>query len=229
MQSRSEFLALGALAAVPATVRAAAPQAAASPHPLPPLQFDRAAFAATLDVAAPHRHLFTAVTLDGGEVLAAMRNTLNAYSDIGISLHEVQPVGVLYHGASVFLGFDDAMWNEYFIPLRTALPKTNDSAKDFDSVHDDKKRGNPCLHKTDGREDSSIERLVAEANARFFVCNNATQGFAGFIATHLKKKQTRVYADLAAHLVPNASLVPAGVWAVHAVQEHKYTLLQATI
>lgn len=233
MHSRSDFLAMSALAAVavPAAGRAAAPSPhpSPSPAPLPPLQFDRAAFAAALDVQAPHRHLFAAVKLDGGEVLAAMRNTLNAYTDIGTPLRDVAPVAVLYHGAAVLLGFDDAMWDRYLIPLSAAVPKASGLAKDFASVYDGKKRGNPCLHKTGGRADSSIETLAAEANARFFLCNNATQGFARFVAAHLKKPPAAVYADLAAHLVPNASLVPAGVWAVHAVQEHKYTLLQATI
>lgn len=240
MQRRSDFLALGALAAVaaPAAARAAvatprpsaSPQPSATPQPIPPLQFDRTAFDAALDVPAPHRHLFAAVTLDGGEVFGAMRNTLNAYSDIGTPLRDVHPVAVLYHGLAVLLGFDDSMWNQYFIPLRAALAEIDGAvAKDFASVYDGKKRGNPSLHKTGGRDDASIETLAAEANARFFLCNNATQGFSRFIATHLKKSSVAVYTDLAAHLVPNASLVPAGVWAVHAVQEHKYTLLQATI
>jgi hypothetical protein len=159
-----------------------------------------------------------------------MRNTLNAYTDIGIPLRDVVPVTVFYHGASVLLAFDDAMWNEYFVPLRPKGPPSGkEFFKDFDSVYDAKTRGNPCLHKKGGREDTSLESLVADAGARFFVCNNATQGFAHYIASHLKKPALTVYQDLMAHLAPNASLVPAGVWAVHAIQERKYTLLQASL
>jgi hypothetical protein len=164
-------------------------------------------------------------------VLGAMRNTLNAYRDIGISLTEVRPVAVLYHGLSVTLGFDDTIWNEYFIPIFAAKGKhiSDEADKDFDSVYDAKKRGNPCLHKQGGREDTSIESLVADAGARFFVCNNATDGFARFVAKHLNKSAVDVYDNLVAHLGPNTTLVPAGVWAVHAIQERRYTVEQCSL
>lgn len=239
MHTRSDFLVAGTLAAIagPVTTRAAAttpPAAKASPSPspepsLPPLQFDLAAFDKTLDVAAPHRHLFAAKKIAGGDAFSAIRSTLNAYAEIGVAWKSVAPVAVLYHSA-VFLGFDDAMWNDYFVPLRLKVRHDLPGiAKDFDTVYDPKKRGNPCLHKAGGKRDSSIESLIADADAHFFVCNNAAEGFARFIAEHLKKRPADVYADLAAHLAPNASLVPAGVWAVHAVQERKYTLLQASL
>lgn len=236
MHTRSEFLTAGAVAALtPGLASAATPPAtksspSPSPEPpLPPLQFDLAAFDKTLGVSAPHRHLFAAKKAAGGDVLSAMRNTLNAYADIGAASSDVMPVAVLYHGA-VFIGFDDAMWNEYFIPLHAKgfhdLPEI---AKDFETIYDAKKIGNPCLHKTGGKHDSSIEALVADAGSRFYVCNNAASAFARYIGGHLKRRPGDVYANLAAHLVPNAMLVPAGVWAVHAVQERKYTLLQASL
>lgn len=242
MQTRSEFLANGTLAFLaPAAagkpggaspLPSPSPSASPSPEPsLPPLHFDLAAFDTTLNVAAPHRHLFASIKLDGGLVLGQMRNTLNAYHDIGIPMADVRPVAVFYHGLSVTLGFDDTAWNEYFIPLFGPKAKhpDSDTAKDFNSVYDAKKRGNPCLHKQGGSDDTSIEALVADAGARFFVCNNAAKGFARYIARHLGKPVGEVYGTLATHLVPNASLVPAGVWAVHAIQERRYTLLQSTL
>jgi hypothetical protein len=209
----------------------AAPSPAPSPpaEPLPPLQFDLVRFDATLKTDARHRHLFASTKLDGGEALGAMRGTLNAYEDVGVSLRDVRPVAVFYHGASVLLGFDDAMWDEYFAPLHAAPGKLGRFAADFDTVYAAKKRGNPRLHKTGGHDDTSIEALVADADARFFVCDNATRGFARFIASQLRKKPAAVYAALATHLVPSAALIPAGVWAVHAIQERGYTLLQATL
>ncbi len=233
MQTRFDFLAAGTFAALtPALASAAATPASPKPSPepsMPPLHFDLAGFNSILAVPAPHRHLFASTKLDGGAVLAAMRNTLNAYVDVGISLHDVFPVATMYHGASVLLAFDDAMWNEYFIPLRAKGPSQREFFKDFDTVYDAKTHGNPCLHKKGGHEDTSVESLVADAGARFFICNNATVGFARFIAGRLKKQAVAVYNDLASHLVPNGALVPAGVWAVHAIQERKYTLLQAPV
>ncbi|MGA8535393.1 MAG: hypothetical protein WB615_14895 [Candidatus Tumulicola sp.] len=239
MHTRSDFLATGTLAMLtPALAGATSPSPSSSPSPspkpsseptIPPLAFDLAGFDATLNVAAAHRHVFASTKVDGGIVLGAMRNTLNAYADVGIALHDVFPVAVLYHGASVMLAFDDAMWKEYFIPLHAKPMKNAEFAKDFDSIYDAKTHGNPCLHKKGGHEDISIESLIADAGAHFFVCNNATKGFAEFLATRFKKKSLTVYHDLAAHLVPNASLVPAGVWAVLAIQERKYTLLQTSL
>jgi len=204
----------------------AAPSATPSPEPsFPPLKFQLSAFEAALKTAAPHRHMFAATHIAGGQVFGAMRGVLDAYADIGVPAKDVHPVAVLYHGGSVYLGFDDAMWNEYFIPLQ---PKgnlnLNDYAKDFNTVYDAGTHGNPCLPKSGG--DSSIESLVADAGAHYFVCNNATKGFATYIARYLKKDPVDVYATLAAHLVPNAMLVPAGIWAVHAIQERGYTYLQ---
>lgn len=167
--------------------------------------------------------------INGGFVLGATRNTLVAYKDIGVSLNDVQPAVVLYHATS-FLGYNDAIWNDYVIPIQRKSSKSLTTfAKDVNTVYDNKSSGNPCLHKTAKSDDSSIESLIADANARFFVCNNATKGIATYIGKQLTLDPLGVYAKLKANLVPNAMLVPAGVWAIHSVQEHHYTYLQATL
>ena len=235
MTTRGEFLAASASLAATTRVAAAspaAPHASASPAPepsLPPLQFDLALFDKQLDVPAAHKHLFASAMLHGGLILDSMRSVVNAYRTISVSPNDVQPAAVFYHG-STFLGFDDTVWNDYFIPLQPKDSKQlNDFQKDFASIYDGKKPGNPCLHKTGKEDDVSIESLVADTGARFFVCNNATKYFAGYAAKQLKLDPPTVYKTMSAHLVPNAMLVPAGVWAIHAVQERKYTYLQATL
>lgn len=239
MTTRSQFLSAGvaAAAAIPRVAAASAAQApvsSASPSPspepsFPPLHFDVPAFDAVLNVPPSHKHSFASLWINDGLILDQMRSTLAAYTDIGVSLKDVQPAAVFYHG-STFLGFDDAVWNEYFIPLVPKDPKQdNQFTKDVRTVYNGKTRGNPCLHKTGKRFDTSIESLVADANARFFVCNNATKAIAGFVANNLKRDPSSVYATMTGHLVPNAMLVPAGVWAIHAVQERHYTYLQATL
>jgi hypothetical protein len=230
MSTRSEFfLGAGIAAAIPQVAAASPPSPSASPLPtFPPLQFDVSAFDAVLNVPAPHKHLFAAAKLNGGLILDAARNTVNAYGDIGVPAKDVQPALVFYHFSS-FLGFNDTIWNEYFIPLQPKTGQLDVVAKDFATVYDGKTRGNPCLHKTGKSGDTSIEGLIADANARFFVCNNATKYFAGYAASKLKLNPLDVYSKMAANLVPNAVLVPAGVWGIHAVQERHYTYLQATL
>jgi hypothetical protein len=242
MSTRKSFLASSAALAalVPAAAPAnpspsPSPTAKASPEPtmaMAPLHFDLAAFDAALATTAAHRHLFTSVKIDGGEVLGAMRGTLKAYAEMGTPTKDVHPVAVLYHGAAIALAFDDTAWNEFFLPLLAKAdpdPKRKAVRDDFATVVSPAKKGNPCLHAAGGEWDSSIESLVADANAHFFLCNNATHGFASMIAGRLGKSPAAVYAALVAHLVPNAMLVPAGVWAVHAVQERRYTLLATSL
>jgi hypothetical protein len=240
MSTRKTFLASSAALAalVPAAAVAANPSSApsaapASPEPkMAPLNFEIAAFDLALATAALHKHLFTSVQIDGGEVFGAMRGTLDAYAGMGVSLKDVKPAAVLYHGFAIALGFDDKVWNELFLPLlalNAADTHSIDLKKDFDTVVDPKKKGNPCLHKTGGDADSSIESLVADAGARIFMCNHATEGAASILARKLGKNAADVYKTMSTHLVPNAMLVPAGVWAVHAVQERHYTLLPTSL
>jgi hypothetical protein len=241
MSTRKNFLASSAALAALAPATAAAAAAAPSPSPpatpvskptMPPLKFDLGAFDLSLATTATHKNLFTSVKIDGGEVFGAMRGTLDAYVGMGISLKDVKPAAVLYHGFAIALGFDDVVWNELFLPL-AALNATDDRSisakKDFETVVDPKKRGNPCLHKTGGDDDISIESLVADAGARIYMCNHATEGVASIVARKLGKNPSDVYAKMSTHLVPNAMLVPAGVWAVHAVQEKRYTLLPISL
>jgi hypothetical protein len=233
MTTRSEFLAAGVASAAIPTLAAASPAPSSSPSPkpepsLPPLHFDLTAFDGVLNVPAAHKHLFAAAKLNGGLILDNVRSTLTAYSSIGVSLKDVQPAVVFYHFTTC-LGFDDTIWNDYFIPTAPKKSDLTEFAKDFNSVYDAKSRGNPCLHKTGKSDDTSIESLVADANARFFVCNNATRYVAGFMAKQLKLEPLQVYTKMTSHLVPNAMLVPAGVWGIHAVQERHYTYLQATL
>jgi len=115
------------------------------------------------------------------------------------------------------------------IPHAEKLPKTADQARQIASVRKNDGRGNPCLREQGGANDTSIRALVADAGARFFVCNNAAHGVANAIGSSLGKSPDAVYNDFAQHLVPNAMLVPAGVWAVHAIQEQRFTLLQTSL
>jgi intracellular sulfur oxidation DsrE/DsrF family protein len=82
---------------------------------------------------------------------------------------------------------------------------------------------------------ADYRQLVEQHGASFFVCNNALSGIAGVIAKKLTepgKAVTRdqvvaIHDDLATHFLPGALLVPAGVAAINAAQEAKFTLLVA--
>ena len=59
------------------------------------------------------------------------------------------------------------------------------------------------------------------------VCQLATRAIAGSIATAFKSTTDDVYNEIAAHLLPNSHLVPAGIVAVNRAQERGYALVHA--
>jgi intracellular sulfur oxidation DsrE/DsrF family protein len=213
MTTRKTFLAAGAaLAALGVPLDA-------------PAKDTQAAFEEAVRTNAPHKHLFAATRFAGGDVINAMRNTLSAYRDLGTPLNEVFPVAVLYHGPIVALALDDAMWEKYVIAAAKKYPLKSEVRVDFNSIYDPKLDGNPSLHQH-APHDRSIESLVADADARFLVCDNALRGYSSDIATVLDRAPNEIYGELTTHLVKNATIVPAGVWAIHALQERHFTLLQ---
>jgi hypothetical protein len=213
MTTRKTFLAAGAaLAAVGVPLTA-------------PAKDTLAAFDDAIRTNAPHKHLFAATMFAEGDVISAMRNTLNAYQEIGTPIGEVFPVAVLYHGPVVAIAMDDSMWNKYVVAAAKKLPPKSEARADFDSIYDARNDGNPCLHQH-APHDRSIESLVGDVNARFLVCDNALRGYSGQLATVLEQPPNEIYADVTGHLVKNATIVPAGVWAIHALQEQHFTLLQ---
>lgn len=230
MHTRADFLAAGALAAlIPSLGTAAQAQdaaLAATPPPadaIPPLSFDLAAFDAATGKPASHRPMFASTKLAGGTVLDAVKSTLDAFALLKEPLASVSSAVVLYHGASIMLAFDDGVWQELLLPAFPKLPPhIRDDVADYKDAH-----GNP-FHKPAKPDQVSVDGL-AKSGTLFFVCNNATEGFAHLLAGITKSSQLKVYRQLVAGLVQNASLVPAGVWAVHALQERRYTYLQTTL
>ncbi len=207
--------------------------AAAAPHlPSPggqsPPQFDLSTFETTLGAPATHRHLFASKLIDDGDVFDAVANTMDAYQLLGTSFSTIFPVAVLYH-VGIALAFDDATWNDVLIPaaarlpawIRSALPATLKPGS-----------GNPALHPAVGaRPDDlfSIDALMAQTRLQLYVCNNALYGFSTTLSGLLHESQGTTYARLTQGLVPRATVVPAGVWAVHAIQERGFTLLQTSL
>jgi hypothetical protein len=238
--SRKDFLVAGTLAAAfPAAADAAtpAPSAAGSPAPAPTTQpwpkfvFDTKAFDGVLNGPQTHKHLFTTVQLENGTVFEMVDNTLTGYTQIGVQLGDVLPAVVLYHGVAIAMGFDDHAWDTYFIPSIARMkmdPTMKAAANGLASVLKPGAKGNPFLHAS-GADDASIETLVRKSGMRLFMCNLATRGVSEYLAKMLGLQAQDVYADLAAHVLPTAMLAPSGVWAVHAVQQHNFTLLPVTV
>ncbi|HTU82838.1 MAG TPA: hypothetical protein VMF61_11950 [Candidatus Acidoferrales bacterium] len=229
MSSRRDFLNAGALAALAPTIAATpaplpSPSSKPSPEPsFPPLAFDLAGFDAATSKPAQHRHMFASRTLDGGLVLDAIQTTLNAYASIGTTVSSVATAAVLYHGLSIMLAFDDAIWRDLLVPVAAKLP----GAAKTDFAKYTNAKGNP-FRKPGSPDDPSMAGLAA-GGTLFFVCNYAARGFAEFMAHANGLAPAAVYDRMSKNMLPGASLVPAGVWAVHALQDRHYTYEQVTM
>lgn len=230
MSSRKDFIAVSAALAALAPLFESPHAASAAPTgaAMPPLQFDLSSFERTLGTPATHRHLFASKLVEHGDVFDAVGNTMSAYQTIGTPLATIFPVAVLYHVA-IALAFNDAIWNEIFIPSAARLPAWIRAS--LPSVLQPGS-GNPALHAAAGaRPDdlSSIDALLAQTRLQLYICNNALYGFSMNLAGLIDESPGTTYSRLTQGLVPRAAVVPAGVWAVHAVQERGFTLLQTSL
>jgi intracellular sulfur oxidation DsrE/DsrF family protein len=76
-------------------------------------------------------------------------------------------------------------------------------------------------------------KSVTDQGASFFVCNNALSGLAYELVTQMaptgtaptREQVVAVHADLIRHFLPGTMLVPAGVAALVAAQEARFTFL----
>lgn len=217
--------AAGPSPAAAADAAPAAPSVAPGLYDPVPYRFDASAFAAVLERPVPHRQVVAATTFgEGTAALAFMRNTINAYVDpiyFNAGPKSVHAAAVFYHGASVLLAVDDAMWAKYPLSDLTVAPGTTPKP--------DAKPVRANEHAAD------LNGLVASDGASFFVCNNALSGFAGLLATKVapagttatREQVVAIHDELAAHFLPGVMLVPAGVAALNAAQEARFTFLRA--
>ncbi len=217
---RCSFLAAGVAGVAAAT---ASTRSNASPIPPPAhgsLQFDRAAFFAILDRPYRHKQVFASTKLGGGLVVHYMENSLQAYADgFAEGPGTLHAAAVLY-GPSLVVALNDAMWQKYQIAdaLSAAYGETFDAAA---------RDHNPFA--------ARVANLV-KRGASFFVCNNALSGdVSATLASRANKvrqatdaQRFAVRDELARNVVEGGTVVPAGVAALNACQEAKFTLVQAT-
>lgn len=200
MNSRRAFLAASALAAASTGVPASIAFAAVP-------DFDRAAFEARVRAPFSHRQAFASPRVADGAVLGFMYNSLNAYeSGFGDGPGTLHAAAVLYH-TGVALALDDAAWRTFALGdlVRGTGDRVTATAVD----------GNPFVRAPRGWTFAELGRR----NASFFVCRNALTDLARRAGTSLAELQT--------HLLPDMMLVPAGVAALNALQEERFTLFVA--
>jgi hypothetical protein len=152
-----------------------------------------------------------------------MRNSIEAYIDpmyFAGGPNALHAAAAFYHGSSPLLTLDDAMFAKY--PLAAGIITFAGTAKP--GIEKDA-RTNPGAAK--------LGELVAKHRAMFFVCNNALSGISSWFAQHIapagtpatREQVVAIHDELMQHFLPGTTLVPAGVAALNAAQEARFTLL----
>jgi len=219
MISRKVFIAASSATAVTITGSGASALPDTS-TPLP-LAFDAARFDRTLNTPAKHKMCFGSTYSGGGEVFALMSNLLDAYEKLlGEGRGSVHAIAVLYHGASFVMCLDDTFWTEVLAPY--VHKGGADRARLWGDVSH-----NPYLHDPD-RGTRTVEALASRGST-FFLCYNAIVDSVSDFAAALGESKATIYRKLLAAVVPSAMIVPAGVMAINAAQEARYSYLQATL
>jgi intracellular sulfur oxidation DsrE/DsrF family protein len=175
-------------------------------------------------IRGTHRFVIDSTTPEGGGGALAFANNFFEANKNGYNLDppSLAVVVVLRHFSTPF-GYKDAIWSKYssqiFELIKFNDPKTMQPAKT--NLYNAAGYGLSLTN-----FGTTIDALVSRG-VNFAVCDMATHFFAGYIADKTKANADAVYRELAANLVPNARLVPAGIVAVNRAQEHGYTFAYA--
>jgi hypothetical protein len=227
--SRTAFL--GATGAVALSTQLVRPADAAvvAPNPTQGLPYND--FIARARAPFAHRQMF-ASTRPNGNVFVFMRNSLNGYQfGWGEGPHTLHAVAV-YNGLGVAQGVGDEGWSRY--RLRDVLSHDGLTVSSTGT-------GNPWLHSPAGlavdqtsqaspfNQDFSIETLV-KRGCEFFVCDTAMITLSqAIVRAGAASNADAVHADLRGLLAPGATLVPAGVAAMDALQAEHFTFFDANV
>jgi len=207
LNTRRSFLAAVSIAGGAATIGSGSSVLAAGAPASP--AFDRAAFEARIRLPFRHRQAFAGAAVSDGAVFGFMANSLDAYErGFGEGPGTLHVAAVLYR-TGVVMALDDDAWRALNI---------------VDFVHGRSDRatappgaGNPFLSGPTGRTIADLQ----QRNASLFVCRNALEDVARHLSTNIDA--------LRSHLIPGAMVVPAGVAAINALQEERFTLFVAAV
>jgi hypothetical protein len=155
-------------------------------------------------IPGKHRFLFDTTSPDGFSNALTYANNYLVANESGYGLKDTDLAVVLvarHH--STQHAYNGAIWNKYQEHLVKAAQTST-------------------LPALGDRLDALVTRGVHLA-----VCQMATRRIAGTIASGTGQNADKVFAELAANLVSNGHLVPAGIVVVNRAQERGYSLAHA--
>lgn len=161
-------------------------------------------------IPGQHRYVFDTTTPDGLDLgFTFARNYFTASHDsYGLEDHDLAVLMIARHKSTSF-GYSDAMWAKYgkFFSEQSGFvdPKTKEP---------------PTANLYLERMDELVKKGV-----QLGVCQMSSRRISGMIAQATGGDAGGILKELAANLVPNARMVPAGIVAVNRAQERGYTFV----
>ena len=192
------------------------------PLPIPPQTWD---VSWTQRITAKHKVVFDSPEIEEGTALYHAVSYLQSVKDVfGTGDSDASVVVILRH-AAVPLLYNDAMWEKYNIgaATKTLDSKTKEPVKRNIYYQRLDAQGKPI----EDRPTPTI-RSLTNRGVIFVGCDLATRGFARRFAEPTKQEMRDVYAELKANLVPGASLLTTGVFAMLLAQEAGCSFMKAT-
>jgi intracellular sulfur oxidation DsrE/DsrF family protein len=129
-------------------------------------------------------------------------------------------VVIVVRHRSTSLGYNDAMWAKYGAQFSEHAIFTEPGVKEPPKIN---------MYMTSGLDVNQAGQLAAllKRGLQLAVCATASRGIAGRIARATGGDTDKIMQEMAANLVPNARLVPAGIVAVNRAQERGYSFVHA--
>jgi intracellular sulfur oxidation DsrE/DsrF family protein len=171
-------------------------------------------------IPGKHRLVFDTVDPNGFASAMTYGNTFYRANDEGYGL-KADDLAVIFiaRARSTAFGYNDAIWARYGETLSQRMNITDPRTKQPAKVNIHLKGAD------DSGEGVSLETFI-KRGLHFAVCRQATRGNATAIAKAINGNADSIFEELAANLIPNAHLVPAGIVAVNRAQEHGYSFVR---
>jgi len=168
-----------------------------------------------------HRYVFdTSLPEALGMALQFGNNYYNVNRDsYGLQDSDLAVLFIVRH-RSTSLGYNDAMWAKYGAQFAEQAGFSDPAVKETPKIN---------MYMTAGFEVNQAGQLPAllKRGLQLGVCATSSRGIAGRIARATGGDADKILQEMAANLVPNARLVPAGIVAVNRAQEHGYSFVHA--
>ena len=171
-----------------------------------------------------HRLFFDATSAHGfGEAILFANNFFDGNKNgYGVDQSDLAVVICARHRATAFAYTDD-IWAKYGKALADRAEFTDPKTKEFPVVNVYRASGYGAQLSSLG---TTLDAIV-KRGVQFAVCQLSTRANASVIARQTGGNVNEIFDELAAHLVPNARIVPAGIVTVNRAQERGYSIAHA--